>query len=70
VADAVALPLALVTLAAALAAAVIRPTYLAKAGAASAGALLLVAVGAIGLSQAGHAIRSSHRRSRSWRPCC
>jgi arsenical pump membrane protein len=55
--DGLALALALVLLAATLAVAVARPPYLSEAVAASAGALLLVIVGAIGLSQAGAAVR-------------
>ncbi len=49
---------ALVVLAATLTVAVTRPPYLSEAVAASAGAVLLVIVGAIGLSGAGHALRA------------
>ncbi len=55
--DGLALALALVALAGALGAAVARPRYLPEAVVASAGALLLVAVGAIGASAAGDALR-------------
>jgi arsenical pump membrane protein len=55
--DGLALAVALVVLAAALAVAVVRPPYLPEALAASAGAVLLVIVGAIGLSAAGNALR-------------
>ncbi len=56
--DGVALALALVVLAATLAVAVARPPYLSEAVTAGVGALLLVAVGAIGLSGAGDALRA------------
>ncbi len=49
---------ALVVLAATLTVAVTRPPYLSEAVAAGAGAVLLVIVGAIGLSGAGHALRA------------
>lgn len=55
--DGVALALALVLLAATLGVAVARPPYLSEAVAASGGAVLLVIVGAIGLSRAGDALR-------------
>jgi arsenical pump membrane protein len=55
--DGIALALALVVLAGTLATAVTRPPYLPEAVAAAAGAVLLVAVGVIGLSQAGDALR-------------
>ena len=55
--DGFALALALVVLAATLAVAVARPPYLSEAVAASGGAVLLVIVGAIGLSGAGDALR-------------
>jgi arsenical pump membrane protein len=55
--DGVALALALVVLAGALGAAVAQPRYLPEAVVAGAGALLLVAVGAIGPSGAGDALR-------------
>jgi arsenical pump membrane protein len=57
VTDGLALALALLVLAATLAVAVARPPYLSEAVAASAGGLLLVIVGAIGLSGAGDALR-------------
>ncbi|MFZ0039775.1 MAG: SLC13 family permease [Solirubrobacteraceae bacterium] len=57
-ANALALILALALLAATLAVAVLRPPRVALALPAVAGALLLVAVGAISVSGAGHAIRS------------
>jgi arsenical pump membrane protein len=57
VTDALALALALVLLAATLGVAVARPPYLSEAVAASVGALLLVIVGAVGLSRAGDALR-------------
>jgi arsenical pump membrane protein len=57
VTDGPALALALVLLAATLGVAVTRPPYLSEAMAASAGAVVLVAVGAIGLSAAGDALR-------------
>jgi len=57
VTDGFALALALVVLAATLAVAVARPPYLSEAVAASTGAVLLVIVGAIGLSGAGDALR-------------
>jgi len=56
VTDGFALALALVVLAATLAVAVARPPYLSEAAAASVGAVLLVTVGAIGLSGAGDAL--------------
>ena len=56
--DGFALALALVVLAATLAVAVARPPYLSEAVAAAAGAVLLVIVGAIGLSGAGDALRA------------
>jgi arsenical pump membrane protein len=55
--DGLALAVALVVLAATLAVAVIRPPYLSEAVAATAGAVLLVALGAVGLSRAGVALR-------------
>jgi arsenical pump membrane protein len=55
--DGIALALALVVLAGTLATAVTRPPYLPEAVAAAAGAVLLVAVGVIGLSQTGDALR-------------
>jgi hypothetical protein len=57
VTDGLALALALVVLAATLAVAVARPPYLSEAAAASGGAVVLVIVGAIGLSGAGDALR-------------
>jgi arsenical pump membrane protein len=56
--EALGLTLALAILALALAAAVTRAPYLAEPAVAGAGAALLVALGAIGLSRAGHAIDS------------
>ena len=56
--DGLALGLALVVLAATLAVAVARPPYVSEAVAACAGAVLLVVVGAIGLSGAGDALRA------------
>ena len=56
--DGFALALALVVLVATLAVAVARPPYLSEAVAACAGAVLLVIVGAIGLSGAGDALRA------------
>ncbi len=56
--DGLALALALLTLAATLAAAVARPPYLPEAAVACGGAVLLLAVGAVGLSGAGDALRS------------
>ncbi|MBV9005203.1 MAG: hypothetical protein JO181_11140 [Solirubrobacterales bacterium] len=56
-ADALALALALVVLAATLGVAVARPPYLSEALAACGGAILLVIVGAVGLSAAGAAVR-------------
>ena len=56
--DGLALALALVVLAATLSIAVVRPPYVSEAIAAGAGAVLLVAVGAIGLSGAGDALRA------------
>ncbi len=56
-ADAVALPLSLLVLAATLAIAVARPHYVTEAMAAVAGALLLIALGAIGFSRAADAVR-------------
>jgi arsenical pump membrane protein len=58
VTDGFALGLALVVLAATLAVAVARPPYVSEAVAACAGAVLLVVVGAIGLSGAGDALRA------------
>ena len=58
VSDAVALPLALVVLAGTLAVALLRPARIPEAGAAALGAVLLVAIGAIGLSPAGSALRA------------
>ena len=55
-ADGVALALALVVLAATLGVAVARPPYLSEAVAASIGAVLLVIVGAVGLSEVGDAL--------------
>jgi arsenical pump membrane protein len=52
-----ALALALVLLAATLGVAVVRPLYLSEAVAATVGAALLVAVGAVSLSQASDALR-------------
>jgi arsenical pump membrane protein len=57
VTDGLALALALLVLAATLVVAVARPPYLSEAAAASAGAVVLVIVGAIGLSGAGDALR-------------
>jgi arsenical pump membrane protein len=57
VTDGVALALSLVVLAATLGVAVARPPYVSEALAACAGALLLVIVGAVGLSEAGDALR-------------
>ncbi|MGI8778615.1 MAG: SLC13 family permease [Solirubrobacteraceae bacterium] len=54
--DGPALALALVVLAGTLAAAVARPPYLSEAVAAAAGAVALVAAGAVGLSHAGDAL--------------
>ena len=56
--DAVALPLALVVLAATLAVALLRPARVPEAVAAALGAVLLLAVGAIRLSPAGSALRA------------
>ncbi len=56
--DGLALALALLMLAATLAVAVTRPPYVSEAAAAAAGAVLLVIVGAIGLSGAGDALRA------------
>ncbi|MGO9955715.1 MAG: SLC13 family permease [Solirubrobacteraceae bacterium] len=56
--DGLALGLALVVLAATLAVAVARPPYVSEAIAACVGAMLLVIVGAIGLSGAGDALRA------------
>jgi arsenical pump membrane protein len=58
VTNGLALALALVVLAATLGVAVARPPYLSEALAAVAGAVLLVTVGAIGLSEAGDALRA------------
>jgi arsenical pump membrane protein len=58
VTDGLALAVALVVLAATLAVAVTRPPYVSEAVAAAAGAVLLVVVGAIGLSGAGDALRA------------
>jgi arsenical pump membrane protein len=58
VTDGLALAFALVVLATALGVAVARPPYVSEAVAATAGAALLVIVGAIGLSQAGDALRA------------
>jgi arsenical pump membrane protein len=58
VTDGLALGLALVVLTATLAVAVARPPYVSEAVAACAGAVLLVIVGAIGLSGAGDALRA------------
>jgi arsenical pump membrane protein len=55
--DGVALVLALVVLAGTLTAAVARPAYLSEAVAASGGAVVLVAVSAVGTSHAGDALR-------------
>jgi arsenical pump membrane protein len=55
--DGVALALALALLAGTLATAVARPPYLSEAVAATAGAVVLVAVGALGLPAAGDALR-------------
>jgi arsenical pump membrane protein len=55
--DALALTVALGVLAATLGVAVVRPPYLSEAVAAIAGAVLLVALGAVGLSRAGVALR-------------
>ena len=54
--DGVALALALVVLAATLAAAVTRPPYLSEAVVATAGAVVLLIVGVVGLSQVGDAL--------------
>jgi arsenical pump membrane protein len=58
VADAVALPLALLALAATLAVALVRPRHVSEAAAALAGAVVLLAVGAISLSRAEASLRS------------
>jgi arsenical pump membrane protein len=58
VTDGLAVALALVVLAATLAVAVTHPPYVPEAAAAGAGAVLLVLVGAIGLSGAGDALRA------------
>jgi arsenical pump membrane protein len=58
VTDGLALALALVVLVVTLAVAVARPPYVSEAIAAGAGAVLLVAVGAVGLSAAGDALRA------------
>jgi arsenical pump membrane protein len=58
VTNGLALAVALVVLAATLAVAVARPPYLSEAAAAGAGAVLLVVVGATGLSGAGDALRA------------
>jgi arsenical pump membrane protein len=58
VTDGLALAVALAVLALALGVAVSRPPYLSESLAASAGAVLLVIVGAIGLSAAGAAVRA------------
>ena len=58
VTEGLALALALVVLAATLAVAVVRPPYMSEAVAAGVGAVLLVAVGAIGWSGAGDALRA------------
>lgn len=55
--DGFALALALVLLAATLGVAVARPPYVSEAVAASSGAVVLVIVGAVSLSQAGDALR-------------
>lgn len=55
--DGVALALALLVLAVTLAAAVTRPPYLSEAVVATAGAVVLVSLGAVGPSQAGDALR-------------
>ncbi|MGH2866822.1 MAG: SLC13 family permease [Solirubrobacteraceae bacterium] len=57
-ADAVALPLALLALTATLAVALVRPRHVSEAAAALAGALVLLAVGAISLSRAEASLRS------------
>ena len=57
-ADGLALALALLVLAVTLAVAVVRPPYVSEALAAAGGAVLLVIVGAIGLSGAGDALRA------------
>jgi arsenical pump membrane protein len=57
VADAVALPLALIALAGTLTVALVRPAHVSEAAAAVAGALVLLAVGAISLSRAETALR-------------
>ncbi|HET9103479.1 MAG TPA: SLC13 family permease [Solirubrobacteraceae bacterium] len=56
--DAIALPLALILLAGTLLVALARPPRVPEAGAAALGALVLVLVGAIGLSAAGSALRA------------
>ena len=56
--DGLALTLAVVLLAGTLAVAVTRPPYLSEAVAAIAGAVVLVAVGAVGFSEAGDALRA------------
>jgi arsenical pump membrane protein len=56
--EGLALAIALAVLAATLAAAVSRARYLSEAVAAAGGAMLLVAVGAVGVSRAGDALRS------------
>jgi arsenical pump membrane protein len=58
VTDALALALALLVLGSTLIVAVVRPPHIPEAGVASVGAVLLVIVGAIGLSGAGDALRA------------
>jgi arsenical pump membrane protein len=58
VTDGLSLAVALVALAATLAVAVIHPPYVSEAAAACLGAVLLVVVGAIGLSGAGDALKA------------
>jgi arsenical pump membrane protein len=57
VADAIALPLSLLALAATLGVAVLRPRHVPDALAAGAGAVILIAIGAIGSSRAATAVR-------------
>ena len=67
--DGLALALALVVLAATLAVAVARPPYMSEAVAAWRGVLLVI-VGAIGLSGAGDGFGRWGRRLVFWRRCC
>ena len=56
-ADAIALPFSLLALAATLGVAVLRPRHVPDALAAGAGAVILIAIGAIGSSRAATAVR-------------